>query len=409
MNLKTIANQLLVYLSLLFFAVYTLGQLTRWQVLPGVAVYGHDLVIAISIGVWLLTQPRQALDLLQNFFGQRLVVLFLAWVGLGIALSAGGMRDAVVATAYLSRVGVYAWFTYLVCQQVKWSAVPLIRDRFLQPALKLFTFAGLFFLYFGLLQYALIPDTRFLSGLGWDDHYLRLMSTLLDPNYAGMLLVLTFFLWQTSPISMVKIMKKVISILLLLGIVLTFSRASYLALGLGSVLWLAREWVAIRVINWQITLYLVIFTIFMVIIPKPDGEGGNLLRTASIEARVTNLEQSVVRLQPYQWLFGRGWFVPLPQEADREEGLESLPDHAQVPDNLLVMLVSSLGVGGISILALLLYRWRDFFSRQPIWVQASLVAVLTHSMFNNTLFQPFIWLWVTGIVWLGYLQSKGDL
>src|SRR3989304_8999963 len=41
---------------------------------------------------------------------------------------------------------------------------------------------------FGLAQYILIPDTRFLAVLNWDDHYYRLLSTLLDPNFTGIIL-----------------------------------------------------------------------------------------------------------------------------------------------------------------------------------------------------------------------------
>ena len=39
------------------------------------------------------------------------------------------------------------------------------------------------------------PDLRNLWYLGWDPHYYRVFATLLDPNYVGILLVLTIFVW----------------------------------------------------------------------------------------------------------------------------------------------------------------------------------------------------------------------
>ncbi|PIY79331.1 MAG: hypothetical protein COY81_02855, partial [Candidatus Pacebacteria bacterium CG_4_10_14_0_8_um_filter_43_12] len=80
-----------------------------------------------------------------------------------------------------------------------------------------------------LVQYLLLPDTRYLYLFGWDDHYYRLIGPLLDPNLSGILFVLTSWLivaWR-------KLLPKAIVVSLLmmtiLAIVLSYSRATYLS------------------------------------------------------------------------------------------------------------------------------------------------------------------------------------
>src|SRR3989338_6680935 len=45
-----------------------------------------------------------------------------------------------------------------------------------------------FFVGLGLGQYIFLPDTRFLLSYGWDEHYWRLIGTVLDPNYMGVMM-----------------------------------------------------------------------------------------------------------------------------------------------------------------------------------------------------------------------------
>ena len=44
---------------------------------------------------------------------------------------------------------------------------------------------GSLIIWFGILQYALVPDLRSLHILGWDDHLNRLAGSFLDPNFTG--------------------------------------------------------------------------------------------------------------------------------------------------------------------------------------------------------------------------------
>ncbi len=89
----------------------------------------------------------------------------------------------------------------------------------------------------GLIQFFMYPDLRNLMYLGWDPHYYRLFSTLLDPNYMGLLLVFTLLMGFgifTKKHSVWIIAGQLVTFVALL---LTYSRSSFLALGAAIVVW----------------------------------------------------------------------------------------------------------------------------------------------------------------------------
>src|SRR3989344_4084149 len=74
----------------------------------------------------------------------------------------------------------------------------------------------------GWIQYFLNPDLRPMKVLGWDDHYFRVTSTLLDPGFAGIVLVMDL---------VIALQKRHLPLMLgfFMTILFTYSRASYLA------------------------------------------------------------------------------------------------------------------------------------------------------------------------------------
>src|SRR3989344_1944707 len=65
----------------------------------------------------------------------------------------------------------------------------------ISPNLHALKLAGVSLAILGLLQLIFFPDLSFLSILGWDPHYFRIVSTFLDPNFTGAFFVLTLVLF----------------------------------------------------------------------------------------------------------------------------------------------------------------------------------------------------------------------
>lgn len=101
-----------------------------------------------------------------------------------------------------------------------------------------FIYSGVFLVFAGFIQLVLLPDFSVLdASLGWDPHYNRLASTFFDPNFLGAYLVFcfgfsVFGLITTKAKTPIYSRYLIISLILLAGIFLTFSRSAWLMLGL---------------------------------------------------------------------------------------------------------------------------------------------------------------------------------
>jgi hypothetical protein len=263
----------------------------------------------------------------------------------------------------------------------------------------------------------LIPDARSLSILGWDDHYYRLLSTQLDPNFTGLLLVITMFWLWSLPFTFwqwlihglttiqLKLVQKTVTYigsgLLLISIGLTFSRSTFLALAVGLSLFVTSRFFNQKQKKFlpQIALSLLAVTatilVTLHIAPKPDGEGVNLWRTRSVYARIATSNNWMKSLDPYQVLLGRGLFVPPPEELSASTAATA--DHANLPDNFFVLLLSGFGVLGV-LLSMILLSSVSNKLKTDSYTLAILGSVLTHSLFNNSLLQAFVLIFLLGKV-----------
>jgi len=140
----------------------------------------------------------------------------------------------------------------------------------------------------------------------------------------------------------------------------------------------------------SLIIILAIFTATLFLLPKPGGEGVNLARTSTTEARTRNVQEGLGSLQGWELLWGRGLFN------EKSTQIYQTPDHAQLPDSLPVMLINASGLGGLILASLVLYKWLSKWWRaDPIWTSL-LITTLVHSLFNNTFLQPFIFLALWG-------------
>ena len=254
----------------------------------------------------------------------------------------------------------------------------------------------------GLVQYFWYPYLRNLSYLGWDPHLYRVFSTFLDPNFAAIFFVLTLwlgtYLWfQNKQRWIVGLGEIVVFIALLL----TYSRSGYLALVFGIV--------AMAVFSKHAKQAIVIILLFigmLFLLPHKDGEGVKLFRTVSTVARVGNWQRGFTLIKEAP-LLGHG-FNTL-RYVQRKYGWvddAQIVSHAGAGlDNSMEYVWATTGVLGFGIYLWLLARIFRMgksvlqsvkFRQLGIVIITTMVSVVIHSQFSNSLFFPQIamWIWI---------------
>lgn len=374
-----------IFLSI-FFVCFVLGQLGRITIQPEIVMYPHDLLIV----VWLLWHLPQLFPLLKSVVrwlpSHPLILTTIVWLVLGLIWGQWHHFD-LRSLLILCRVCAYVLFAASVGLVFKNQRV-LLRS--------VLVIAGNCMLWLGLLQYLLLPDTRFLSILGWDDHYFRLVGPLFDPNFMGMFIVLMMIFTASIQWLLPKKAQYLLQSYYAGLLALTYSRASYATAGMTAFLLLSTPYPFKK---WRIgerfslgIVTVIVFATVLYLAPKPGGEGVRLLRTASISARQNTATQTVQRLTSVDLIIGQGMFAnPI---AALQPTATNLPYHAQVPDNLLLLLLSGTGIiGTILVLSSLVY-WIGWLAAKETALAIALGVTILHAQFNNTLFEPFICLFL---------------
>src|SRR3989344_4058350 len=192
-----------------------------------IPVYPADLIAGITTG-FMMILFRRKWRILWEMPG---IKIWLAWIGLAIIgwlliLPQTKSSEIVVGLSYLLRYCIYTSWIWLIALSLD--------ERQKVQMLRVVMVVTLVFAIFGLGQYLISPDMRFLYYSGWDDHYYRLTGLFLDPGYTGLWLVWGLILWLNEYVKdsdkwQIHLGKTVAMIVLVVSVGLTFSRASYLA------------------------------------------------------------------------------------------------------------------------------------------------------------------------------------
>lgn len=383
-------------LTIFLWASLLMGQLGGIQLIDGVILYVQDIVLCLMI---------LGATLRFGLFGKLRRFRLAPPIGFFVIL---GALSLVVNTSHYPiwvtiKGSLYLW---------RWVAFALFYGVVVvgpaSPRFWLWWLAsfGVALGAIGLVQFVWYPDLRNLWYLGWDPHYYRVFATLLDPNYVGILLVLTIFLLSYMLILYARWRIWIVFMMGMTGtaLLLTFSRSSYLAF-LGGVV------VAIVLFKrWKEGVFLILlFLLAVLYVPKPGGDTLSLLRHDSTAARLQNWGQSIAQIGERP-IFGYGFNV-VPFIGRLEAS--TLPERkgAGIDSSLLFVGVTTGIVGLLSYLGLVIAQVRLALRSRDrhfkIILLSSMSALLVHSLFVNSLFYPWvmIWIWVlVGVTEKYYLE-----
>lgn len=362
-------------LLLLYSLVWPLGQLL---ILPGTDlahIYALDL-LHLLLSACLLISPRFRRDLFHHPLTPSLTLFLLA-----LLLSIFFSTHLPTPSAYLFAL---AYFLRLAAPASVFFAV-----RYLHPGLArrlLFLMLAIFII-LSAVQYLVSPDMRFISYLGFDDHYYRLIGSLLDPNYTG--LILTFAALYLLSLTKKTSILAVISLALLAA---TFSRSSYLAFAVG----LLASYPPRSLFKKALPV-LIVVALAIILLPKPFGEGVNLWRTFSIYSRLGSMS-AALSLWWSSPLFGVGL------GALKYASSSLYQQRSSLVDNSFLFILASSGVVGLAAFINYLYRLVFELKSRRLLI-AVFAALLIHSLFNNS----FFYLWSISLFYflLGLYSATG--
>lgn len=276
------------------------------------------------------------------------------------ALFRFSVPEVFVGGLYLLRWLVYASFSNIKIQ-----------------LFKLLPIMGFGMAILGLGQYLLYPDIRNLFPLGWDLHYYRVVGSLLDPGFTGLILVFTLvYLFLNK-------FPKLTWIITYLTLALTYSRSSYLAF------FVAFSWISYQKRTWKyILVSLCLITVTVTVLPRAaDGEGVKLERTYSVWARAESWKTA--------WnIFVQNPILGVGFNTYRYAQNASPESHAGagVDSSLLLVLATTGIIGFVIYLKYLKYLWS--LGKNDLVLSTSLIAVFVHSLFLNSQFYPHVMLWI---------------
>lgn len=357
--------------------------------IQNISVYGTDVIALLICLGWIFYIPI----LKKAVISSQLVKTFIIFLGIGLVsvlLSPIQLTvsEKIISLLYLLRLAGYGSVTGAVFVLVSYEKIrPGLVKSFLVGV-------GICAAIAGWLQYILYDDLRNLYYMGWDPHYKRIYSFFFDPNYFGLILVLSFIL------VLFRFKKSVHSVLgaffLFLTIAFTYSRSSFVSLVVSSIAY------SLMKKHFRIVLSVVLLLIISVfLLPRPGGEGVRLERVISIYERIDSYKLALQMFSDHP-ILGVGFNTV--RFAKRVYGIpwENLANsHSGAGfDNSLLFVLATTGIVGMSaflyLLCLLLKTGDHLF-------RISLLSVLVHSFFLNSLFYPWV------LAWLGIIFCLKEL
>lgn len=414
-------EKIITFLLFIFLVLFPFGQLTKIPLgflnSPDINLYLNDIVLfllVLSWGVWKIFDKKkkyQLPPLAKPIFIFVLIAILSSILNSSFfpGLPVGGQgREVGVGFLYLLRWIFYAGL-YFVLFDLKEKSPWLKKDWSYFLIIIGSTIAIL-----GLAQYFLWPNLKALEVLQYDPHFYRLVGTFLDPGFTGIILVLTLILIfsrgsclifspvrhplrqladagaRREPLYVSHPLYLLLVIIIYIALALTYSRASWLAFLIGMII------LAFYKKSWKIFLLAgSILALTWFFIPQPAGEGGKIERTYTIWSRLTNYQQSLKIAKDHP-LFGVGFnnYRYVQRDYGFLKGDDWQANHAGAgADSSFLLVLATTGIFGFLSY---LWIWGKALkeNKNNILVIASLMALFVHSLFLNSLFYPWVMVWI---------------
>ncbi len=323
-----------------------------------------NLLIDLIVGIlWILKLPK-ILKRTNKLLKPILAFGTVGVISLFVASFRFSSAEITIGAMYLLRWIVYSSLAGVIIQSIK--VIPVI---------------GIGTAILGILQYVFIPDVRFLEYWGWDPHYYRIVGTLLDPGFTGLILVLTLVYLVINKYN------KCWWLIVYLALAFTYSRSSYLAF------FTAFSWLSYQKKTWKYFLIsLCLISVTVTVLPRwSDGEGVKLERTSTVWARIASWKKA--------WeIFSDNPIIGVGFNTYRYAQKASPESHAGAgSDSSLLLVMATTGIIGLLFyLKYLKKLW--VIGKNNLIISTSLIAILIHSFFLNSLFYPAVMLWVALLI-----------
>ncbi len=379
---KTISLDLPLLLLIISYVLVSFAQLQRIQLSDHVAFYAHDFFISLFVLVTAILHHGSIVSFFKTKILTKTVwkwlIIFLGWSILGLLVNQLITGINYLPWLYLLRLIVYLSAGLLI-YKIKEKNKPVHQWLAL-----IFTILMAILILFGFAQYLFLPDLRFLVSQGWDDHYYRLAGSMLDPNFLGMMLMTGLLVWlfKIAPNNTGRIS---IGILFIAGLLLTYSRSSYLVFFIivVAVLFMKANKTIVKKIKNPLLLLTALFIFLIPFLPKPGGLGVDLGRTETITLR-TNVDRDVLaQIKPQDLVIGKGLFV-----STVNLGVKDQIVHANFPNNLLIFILVGTGIPGLGIFCYFLWQLLSQLYRKNELQFLLILGILAHSMVNLTVLEP---------------------
>ena len=386
-------------LIFIFLAIFPFGQLTRlpFSLNPSVHLYLTDILVFLIFFLWLLTFLKKKKYQPPSLKKPILLFAGFALLSFLINLKNFALNENTIAFLYWLRWIFYASLYFVVFDlksKFKWLRWPEFKCYLM--------IVGSSVAVFGLIQYFWFPNLKALEVLQYDPHFYRVVGTFLDPGFTGIILSLTLFLILFAWFDQKKKYLIPLGLVVYLALALTYSRASWLAFLLGAFL------IFLRKKAWLFLLGIVFLSVVtFYLLPRPAGEGGKIERTYTVYARLKNYQQTLFVAKKHP-LLGVGFNTY--RYVQRDYGFLSQEDwqisqSGAGADSSFLLVLATTGIFGF-----LSYLW--FWgkalkeNKKNLLVLVSLLIIMIHSFFLNSLFYPQImaWMWLM----VGSAEIKGN-
>lgn len=369
--------------TVLFFLTsifLSLGQIGRISFLnQQINFYLYEISAAILLLIMVFKYRFDPVKLSISHFPY--TYIFFIWLLFSYIIGIGQYTfyENIVGLLYFLRLVFYSLFFIYIGFHIKNQKAA---RRIIKKSLILFIVLTVIS---SLIQYFFYPQLRNLIYLGWDEHLYRMFGTFLDTAVASGVYGLIFIYIYLNKGLFVKkkIFRYIFLVLLSVCILLTYSRTLYLSMGMLVAYFLIRNK------NIKKLIFITgLFLLLLMIIPKPIGEGVNLVRKTSIIARVTDYNTGF-RVWLKSPITGIGYNRI--RYVKGRLGLLTVDDfglnHAASSFHSTFLIILATG-GLVGLFLFILSLWQICGRQKKMAVYIIFLSIL--SLSDNILFHPFI-------------------